>query len=243
MSPEPASPAEFAYQAHRFTPRVWATPTLVAINALVFLAMVVSGVSFLEPQTRDLVIWGGNFGALGPDYGQPWRLFTSMFVHVGIVHIAMNMVVLWDIGRFVERLLGNAGFIVVYVLAGLAGSLASALVHPDTVSVGASAAIFGLYGALFGYLVRYHHTVPRPLVLRLRKSGGVFVLANLAFGLVPGIDLSAHIGGLVGGFLFGAALSCPLTEDGARRRLLRNVGVAAFGAGAIGIAVWALRSP
>lgn len=241
-TPETLSPREFAERVHRYTPRVWVTATLVGINAAVYLAMCATGVSPWSPTSRSLVLWGGNLGLLTLGHGQAWRLFTCMFVHAGIVHIGMNMLVLWSIGRFIERLFGNPATVVVYVLSGLVGSLASATLHPDVVSIGASGAIFGLYGAVFGFLVRHRHTVPRPILLGLRKAAGAFVLYNLIFSAaVPGIDMSAHVGGLVGGFVFGAAIAAPLDDAGVRSRTWRNALVAAVGLLAIAAAARALR--
>src|SRR6202011_2677222 len=110
-----------------------------------FVAMVATGVHWLSPTTADLIKWGADYGPR-TTAGEWWRLGSSMFLHLGIIHIAFNMVVLWDIGRFTERLLGNAGFLIVYVLSGLFGSLASVLINPHIPSAGASGAVFGLYG-------------------------------------------------------------------------------------------------
>ncbi|MGH7997776.1 MAG: rhomboid family intramembrane serine protease [Opitutaceae bacterium] len=241
MTTDTLSPAEFVQRARRFTPRIWVTPTLVAINVAVFLLMLADRVSFFSPSVRDLVAWGGNAGVLSLRYGQTWRLVTCLFVHAGIVHIGMNMIVLWDIGRFVERLVGNAAMLIAYMLSGLVGSLAGAALHPAVVSIGASGAIFGLYGLLFGFLARHHHTIPRPMLLRLRKAAGAFVIYNLLFSVaVPGIDLWAHLGGLAGGFVAGVGIAAPLTEAGARSRLWRNALVAAVGMAALAGATWAL---
>jgi hypothetical protein len=102
---------------------------------------------------------------------------------------------------------GNAGvlrFLTLYLLAGLAGSFASALINPRVVSAGASGAIFGLYGVLLGFLLHHRRTIPAQVLASLRKSGGTFVIYNLIFSFaLKGIDISAHIGGLVAGFLLG----------------------------------------
>lgn len=173
----------------------------------VYLLMAVAGISPISgPSVPELVRWGGNAGVLSLGDGQEWRMFTCLWVHIGIIHIGMNMWVLWIIGKFVEPLCGAWRYLLFYVVAGLCGSLASSLVHPRIVSAGASGAIFGLYGIVLGFALRHRHTLPRPLVASLTRSGGMFVLYNLIFGLaVPGIDLSAHVGGLAGGFLLGLA--------------------------------------
>ena len=145
--PEVISPGEFAQRIHRFTPRIWVTPTLLGLNIAVYAGMVATGVSFMEPTPEQLLLWGGNAGVLSIGHGEIWRMFTSMFVHVGIIHIGMNMWVLWSIGRFIERLVGNVGFLSFYLVSGLCGSLASALYHPQVVSAGASGAILESSGS------------------------------------------------------------------------------------------------
>lgn len=231
---EVMSPEEFVQRIHRYTPRIWVTPTLLGLNLAVYVAMVVSGVSFMDPTPQQLVNWGGNAGVLSIGHGQIWRMFTSMFVHIGIIHIGMNMWVLWSIGRFVERLVGNAGFLAFYLVAGLCGSLASAIYHPQVVSAGASGAIFGIIGILLGFLLRHRRTIPAPILSSLRKTGGTFVVYNLLFSVaVPGIDLSAHVGGLIGGFILGLVAVAPVTDAGVRSRAWRAALAAVLGAGIV----------
>jgi rhomboid protease GluP len=233
------SPQEFVQRIHRYTPRLWVTHLIIGANVAVFLAMIAYHVDFMNPTPMQLVAWGGNAGMLSLGQGQFWRLLTSVFVHIGLVHIGMNMLVLWNIGRFVERLVGNGMFLILYLLAGLAGSLASAIFHPQVVSAGASGAIFGLYGVLLGFLLRHRQTIPPQVLTSLRKTGGAFVIYNVLFSVaIPGIDLSAHLGGLVAGFALGATAVAPLTDQGAQSRLWRSilaglVGLILIGGGAI----------
>jgi len=123
-------------------PRVFVTWVLIAINLAVFVLMVIRGVGLMDPSIDSLLKWGADFGPL-TTHGQWWRMLTSTFVHVGILHIAMNMYILLVSGPFVERLYGNVGFAVLYLLSGLGGSLVSLAWHPMLVSAGASGAIFG----------------------------------------------------------------------------------------------------
>src|SRR4051812_48296280 len=125
-------------------PRPLALYTIVALNVLVFAAVVAAGVSPLSPTGRDLVRFGASFGPLTVG-GQPWRLLTSTFLHFGLLHIGMNMYVLWGAGGFVERLFGHGRFAAIYLAAGLVGAAASLLVHPLGASAGASGAVFGVY--------------------------------------------------------------------------------------------------
>ena len=105
-------------------PRVRVTQALVGLNAVVFLAMVATGVSLMQPSTDSLLRWGADYGPR-TTAGEWWRLLSNTFLHVGLIHIAMNMVGLWQIGAVVERLLGHRAFLLVYLVSGVCGSLAS----------------------------------------------------------------------------------------------------------------------
>jgi len=155
----------------------------------------------------QLVYWGSNLGRLTLG-GQWWRLFTSMFLHGSLLHLAFNMFALWQVGRLVERIFGSLRFTGLYLLAGLAGSLASVLWNPHVNSVGASGAIFGIIGGLLAFIGRANSGVPPTVVSDLRGSILPFLLFNLSAGFVyPHTDNAAHIGGLVGGWLAGHLLA------------------------------------
>lgn len=180
------------------------TKALILANVAVFLAMAfyTVGASFFEPKTDMMLKWGANFAMLTLD-GQWWRLLTSCFLHFGVVHIGMNMVALWAIGQSVEKLFGTPRYLIVYFLSGLAGAVASVLVHPLSVGAGASGAIFGIFGALFG-LVYARRKAIDPVILNQEAKGFTgFLLINLALGVTLHLDLAAHAGGLVVGLLCG----------------------------------------
>lgn len=185
---------------------------LVAANLLVFGAMVAAGVSPFNPEPRELFRWGANF-APATLHGQAWRLLTSTFVHIGVLHLAFNLFVLWVGGLRMERILGHLGFTITYLLSGLMGSVATLAFHPSSVGAGASGAIFGIYGALLGFLIRDRASIPRPVFRAMGKGTLLFLGYNLVFSLKPGVDLSAHLGGLAAGILCGLALSRP-NRDG-----------------------------
>jgi len=186
------------------------TIALIAINVLVFVAMVASGVSFTQPTLLNIVNWGGDFGPLTLGAHQYWRLLTSTFLHFGIVHIGMNMYVLYLIGPFIQTVFGRARYLLIYFIAGLAGSIVSVIAHPTAVGAGASGAIFGLYGAVFGFLLIKRRTLNPAAMNSIAKSAGIFVLYNVVYGSISGTtDLSAHLGGLVAGFLAGMLLIRP----------------------------------
>jgi len=191
---------------------------LVALNILVFIVMALAGVSPFKPVPLDLFRWGANFGPATVQ-GQWWRLLTSTFIHIGALHLAFNMYVLWVGGHWMERILGHLGFTITYFLSGLLGSVATLAFHPDAVGAGASGAIFGIFGALLGFLVRDRSSIPRPVFTAMGKSTLLFLGYNLVYSLKPGVDLSAHLAGLVAGFLCGLVLSRPVSEEEAPGRL------------------------
>ena len=183
-----------------------ATHVLVGINVMVFLAMVFSGVSLLGPTTEQLKHWGANWGPLSLGT-QPWRILTSNYVHIGIIHLGFNMWCLWNLGQLAERILGRLNFVVLYTICGIAGSLASLWWHPMAVGAGASGAIFGLAGASIAVFYLGHLPIAKSAMQGTMRSLMTFVGYNLLFGLAPGIDNSAHFGGLLAGLAMGAALS------------------------------------
>lgn len=187
-----------------------------------------------------LIDWGANVPPLTLG-GEPWRLFTSMFLHVGLAHLAMNMLALWSLGLVLEPRMRWPVFLGVYLLAGLCGSLTTALWNREDllISCGASGAILGLFGAAVIY------------ALRDRGAGRPhFPLRNLAIGLaltfgagtVFSIDNAAHAGGLVAGLLL--AIIAVLSEGlrpAAAAALLSAGGLAA--AGGLAYAIHATQDP
>ena len=190
-----------------------ATYILIGISCAVYLAMVVSGVSWWDPTAEQILHWGANRGVNEIFYGQWWRLVTATFVHVGIIHIGTNMWCLWNLGLLGEPLLGPVGIFAVYILTGVAGNLLSTAVNPGIVGAGASGAVFGIAGVLILLLNSPHLPFPRAELRRLRRSVIYFAAINLAIGastlLYSGgikIDNMAHLGG----FLSGLAMGVPL---------------------------------
>jgi membrane associated rhomboid family serine protease len=201
----PEDVVEFLHAFYGATPRLVVTPLLVGVNVAVFLAMVLSGAHPLMPSAETLLRWGANYGT-ALNEGESWRLLTSMFVHVGVIHVAVNMYALWASGSVLERLTGNYGFLLLSVLSGLVGSLNSTLWHMESfrVSAGASGAVFGVFGGLLGFLIPQRSFVPGIIYRRLLRVVGFVVVGNLVFGaLVSFIDNAAHLGGFLSGLLLG----------------------------------------
>lgn len=191
------------------------TLALVATNVLVFVAMLAYGAGLWHSPNHIQLAWGAGFGPATKD-GEWWRLGTAMFLHFGLVHLAMNMWALWDGGRLVERLYGSGRFVVVFFGSGLTGNLLSLIVQGDrAVSGGASGAIFGIYGALLVWLWRERRRVHPTDFRWLFGGAALFTAITIGFGLlIPGIDNAAHIGGLIAGALLGVILAPSLLFHG-----------------------------
>lgn len=215
----PIDPREFVARLHESTPRAWVTPVLVVANLVVWLLNLATGLSPLTPRAVELLAWGGNH--LPATVQQPWRLLSATFLHGGIIHLAFNMWALWDTGRLAERFYGNLQLALIYLVAGLAGSIASLFFAARTgVSVGASGAIFGVVGCLLAAIFTKAHKLPAALVASMRSSMLMFVGYSLFMGFVVGfIDNAAHIGGLVAGFLMGMVLAEKFDETEYRRQV------------------------
>jgi rhomboid protease GluP len=215
------------------------TQIIFGINAAVFVGMVLSSSAVMDFPGGTLVHWGANVGALTFS-GEWWRLLTSVFVHGGLLHIAFNMWCLWNLGALCESLYGQWTYATIYLICGLGASLASAAWHPlGPPSVGASGAIFGLAGALIAAFKLGEFSVPRSALSGTLRSLGGFVVYNLVFGaVIPGIDNTAHIGGLVTGLIVGAliALLAPQQDQAPRRLAVFLVVILALMGGAIGTA-------
>jgi rhomboid protease GluP len=192
--------------------RVWATPALAGICVLVFIAMVASGVP-LAPRGPELIPWGTNFGPRTLR-GEPWRLFTSIFLHFGVVHLLLNSLSLVSLGPLTEKLLGSARFLILYIVSGLCGSMMSLLWNPAVNSAGASGAIFGVMGALLAIMVNPVSRVPAMVAANYRNSALLFLGLNALNSLRPGIDMAAHLAGFGAGFVLGWLFTRPMPEAG-----------------------------
>jgi rhomboid protease GluP len=225
----PESPVRRRMRAIAAAP---ATHLLVAVNCLVFLAMVSQNVSAFNPTTGQLLNWGADHTGAVLIFGQWWRIVTAMFVHVGLIHLATNMWCLWNLGLLAEPLLGSMGLLTAYILTGAAGNLLSTFVnwwwnYGDWIKThdlgvfpagaGASGAVFGIAGVLIILLKSQRLPVPPLELRRLRKSVIYFAAINLVLGLSISfgtmvthaglsIDNMAHLGGFLCGLLFASLL-------------------------------------
>ncbi|WCK53373.1 rhomboid family intramembrane serine protease [Aneurinibacillus sp. Ricciae_BoGa-3] len=178
---------------------------LLFIIITVFVLMEFAGGS----QNPDVLIRFGAKENARIVAGEWWRLITPMFLHIGFMHILLNGFALWQLGTAVEQIYGSYRFLFIYMLAGIAGAVAS-FVFSTSLSAGASGAIFGLFGALL-----YFGTQNKVLFFRtMGRNVIVVLLVNLVFGFVSigMIDNYAHLGGLFGGFLASAVVGLPRTR-------------------------------
>jgi len=214
------------------------TQVIFGINVAVFLGMVGSAHSVMDFNGQDLVQWGANFGPYTLS-GEWWRLLTCVFVHGGLLHIALNMWCLWNLGELCESLYGRWTYAAIYLICGVGASLASVIWNVQVLSVGASGAIFGLAGALIAAFKLGEFSVPRAALSGTLRSLGAFVFYNLIFGAaIAGIDMAAHIGGLITGLIVGGliALLAPQQEQAPRRLAIFVVLLLVLAGGAVALA-------
>lgn len=188
------------------------TPLLLDLNLFIFIMMGIGGVNMISPDQESLLHWGANFRPLTME-GQWWRLLTCCFLHIGIVHLLLNMYALLFIGYLLEPLLGSLKFIVAYLLSGIMASITSLWWHNLSISAGASGAIFGMYGVYLALLTT--NLIEKSERKTLLISIGIFVTYNLLNGLNGAVDNAAHLGGLLSGFIIGYAF-VPALKQGKR---------------------------
>jgi len=183
--------------------KIVVTNIIIAICIIMFSLMYLLGNGSEDIPT--LLTFGANLDVLVKE-GEIFRLFTCMFLHIGIFHLLCNMYSLYIIGKEVESLYGKTKFLIIYILSGICGSILSLAFSHNTVSAGASGAIFGLLGSLlyFGYYYRTY------LGATIRRTILPVIIINLIIGFMStGIDNAAHIGGLVGGILISMLVGVP----------------------------------
>jgi rhomboid protease GluP len=210
---EQQAKAERRFLNALFTRATPATYAILVFNFAIYLLMaLVSDENFLEafiymqdPET--LVAFGAKTNELLAE-GEWFRLITPIFIHGGLLHLLSNSYAIWVIGPVAEKLYGSARFLLIYLLAGTGGVIGSFLgglgYSPRIPSVGASGAIFGLFGLLFVFGYRYRNELPSNFRRAVTTGMLPVILLNLFIGYTfPAIDNSAHIGGLLSGAVLG----------------------------------------
>ncbi len=223
-----------------------ATKALLVILVAVFIVELIVGGpgSLLEgPSSLQLIRLGATIGLaqlpgglVGIAVGQSWRLFTAMFLHAGLLHLAFNAYALWIFGQMIEEEMGRTRLLAIYLLTGLCGGAVSYAFGPLSVpGVGASGAIFGLFGAFVAYNWRRRHTALGQA--RLRAAIMLLIInAVIGFAAANIIDWRAHAGGFAAGLLAGFA-----AEGFGMRRYERSgfvVGCVGIAIVTVGLVVW-----
>jgi membrane associated rhomboid family serine protease len=219
------------------------TRTLIAINVLVYLAELAqgSGVNansgwIYEKGVLIASAFDSHGHVVGVAHGDWWRLITAAFLHYGPLHLGLNMLALYWFGTPVERYLGHWRYLMLYLVSGLAGSAGALVVTPNSPTVGASGAIFGVLGAAV--------VLERQGAYVLGGSALGLIVINLVFSFAfPGISIGGHIGGLIGGILCMLAFSRLGRGHAAYGRLgvVGVAGVVAVALASVVIAYWKVR--
>ncbi len=166
---------------------------LLAINLVVFIITLI-------PIIGDKAFYTGLSHNYSIKNGEWWRLITSMFLHADFMHLLMNMFSLFVFAPELEKFVGKWKFLAIYLVSGLAGGILTFITQDlSYASVGASGAIFGVFGAYGAILIRYKHLVPqlRQIILP------IIVISVIMTFLSPGINVTAHLGGMATGFVLG----------------------------------------
>ncbi len=218
---------------------------LVAIGAMYVVEVLSGGTGSLMtgPNPLKLINLGASVGLaqlpngdiVGIANGQYWRLVSAMFLHAGLLHIAFNAYALWIFGSVVEQELGRVRFLLIYFVTGIVASAASYAFGPYyAVGVGASGAIFGIFGAFVTYNYRRRHLA----IAAARLRGAVtLVVINMVLAFsIQGIDWRAHVGGFIAGLVAGFAAEG--VGSAANRRLILIAGFAGLLVVAVGLVAW-----
>jgi rhomboid protease GluP len=183
------------------------TYLLIVLNLIGYGILALWSGSFVSIDSYTLVEMGGLFYPLMAEHGEWWRLLSAIFLHGDMTHLLLNLFSLYLVGRAVESYFSPISYLLIYFTCALLGGLFSLLVHESSVGVGASGAIFGLFGALAGFFVAYRKEIG-DYTRAFMKDFGIIIGINLLIGLsFESIDLSAHIAGLLTGMLGGFLIS------------------------------------
>ena len=208
------------------------TKALIGVNVGVFLISLATGASATRvggDVFREGALFVGD-SSIGLAAGEWWRLVTAGFIHSGLIHIGFNMLLLWWFGAPLEQGLGRGRYVALYMVSLLAGSAGALLVSPETPTVGASGAVFGLFGAAF--------VLERQAGITRGPAFTIIVLNLVLSFAIPGISIGGHIGGLVGGALAMLALTRFGRTHAAYGRpgLVGSLGLAAVGVVSLAVA-------
>lgn len=193
-----------------YTNNMPVTMIIIAINIVMFLISAILSKSIIDIDSRVLLVLGAKYVPIMTGEGQYYRLITEMFLHGGIIHLAFNMFTLYSIGGQIEYIYGKVKYLMIYFLCGIGAGILSCFLDPKSLSVGASGAIFGLFGTFAVYAIKNRDKISKGAVTNI-----LFVIGmNLYIGLTSkGIDNAAHIGGLIMGALIGLVINKKALND------------------------------
>ncbi len=219
------------------------TKALIATNVGIYLLQLAGGAPItanggwiFEHGALFIERVGSSGELIGLAHGEWYRMLTAAFLHYGPIHLGMNMLALWWIGRPLEDWLGPVRYLLLYLVSGIAGSAGALIASPNAVTVGASGAIFGILGAAI--------VLERQQTYVLGGSAITLLIVNLAFTFaVPGISIGGHLGGAIGGALAILAMSHLGKRSAVYSRidLLSIVSIAAVGVLSVAVAYWKVR--
>jgi len=223
----------FAGQVTAATPQAYVVYALIGINILIFLGTALAAGGVLGANTQVLLDWGANYAPLTM-HGEWWRIITCTFLHVSVMHIGLNMWILFRSGPFIEKLFGHFYFLLIFITSAMICSLTIIAVDGSrAISVGASGGLFGMYGAVLAYLFVFRHEVPATMIRIIGKGCAVFILVNLILGfaisgLTPiKITNAGNVAGAISGFVYGLVVARPLDLKKRRQQLFLQMGIGA----------------
>jgi rhomboid protease GluP len=185
-------------ERREFPQKPWVTYIIMGVNILIYILTAYLSKDAMNSNIYVLVDLGAKVNVLISS-GEYYRLITCMFLHGGLIHLALNMYSLYAIGPLVERVYGKAKYIAIYFIAGIASSLLS-YIFSDSISIGASGAIFGILGATLVFAITIRKTVGKDFYNNILQV----MVVNLIIGFsIPNIDNFGHIGGMLGGIIMG----------------------------------------
>ena len=178
------------------------TYTLIILNIVMYIVMTLFGGT---ENIANLVRFGAKYSPYIIN-GQYWRLITPMFIHIGLQHLLINMITLYFFFFLLENIFGKTRFLIIYLVSGICGNIASFAFNFSSISAGASTALFGMFGS---FLMLGESFRRNPYLQTMSRQFFLLVILNIFFGMFGNSDLTGHLGGLVSGFLLGYVVGVP----------------------------------
>ena len=178
------------------------TYTLIILNIVMYIVMTLFGGT---ENIANLVRFGAKYSPYIIN-GQYWRLITPMFIHIGLQHLLINMITLYFLVTLSENIFGKTRFLIIYLVSGICGNIASFAFNFSSISAGASTALFGMFGS---FLMLGESFRRNPYLQTMSRQFFLLVILNIFFGMFGNSDLTGHLGGLVSGFLLGYVVGVP----------------------------------